>query len=93
MYSPGNTHLNSEGGSISTADPLVLTGWELAASRKVGILFLFQNSLILTSKAEEVSRTDTFPFFIGESSLVLPISFFSNILRLQHLISLVSVKC
>ena len=48
-----------EGGSISTADLLVLTGPESAVSRKA--FFHFQNNLILTSKDKEVSRTDASP--------------------------------
>ena len=58
-----NAHLNSEAGSISTTDLLVLTDWESAESLHETIFFQFQNNLVLTSKDEEVS-TDTSPFII-----------------------------
>ena len=67
IVKPGNALLNSEGGSISTVDLLVLTGWESAASLRETTVFQFQNNLVLTNKDEEVSPTDTSPFRIKVS--------------------------
>ena len=57
----GNAHLNSEVGSICTADLLVLTGLESAASLHETICFQFQTNLVLTSKNEKVNHTDSPP--------------------------------
>ena len=60
MNEPRNAHLNSEGGSVSTADLLVLTGLESAVSRQAGNRFSFQNNLVLTGKDKEVNLTVPF---------------------------------
>ena len=48
---------------------LSLLVWNQLFQENIGIFFHFQNNLILTSKDEEVSCTDTSPFFKVESSL------------------------
>ena len=74
---PRNAHLNSEGGSISTTDLLVLTGSESVVSRQAGtFIFHFQNSLALTVKDKEVNDTDTSPFRIKVSIPWLNINHF-----------------
>ena len=52
---PGNAHLCSDWGSISTG----YRNW--LHQEKLGIFVHFQNNLIQTSKDEEVSCTDTSP--------------------------------
>ena len=61
----GNAHFNSEGGSISAPDLLVLLVRNQLNQDKLGIFFHFQNNLVLTSKDEEVRGTDTSPFKIN----------------------------
>ena len=64
MVRSGNAHLNFEGGSISTADLLVLTGYQLFQD-KFGFFFHFQNNLVLTGEGKEFSHTDTYPFRVN----------------------------
>ena len=59
----GNTHLNSEGGSVQQTSLSSLVNNQLFQDN-LRIFFHFQNKLVLTDKDKEVNRTDTSPFRI-----------------------------